>query len=174
VPGPTDPFGTSAYRSLELSNAGSSMLRWALAIGPGSKWRESRVERRGDQGFQLQAWNRLPQATPTLKVLARDIGLKGEQEVLQVELSGPAYRQPAEFEVAWTANQVSMKVSKPGKIRLFYRVLRPEWRAQEKLVLERRGPGGRAEVASGKVAWEKDAVEWEVTPGEYDLHRVSR
>jgi hypothetical protein len=40
VPGPVDPTGTSAYRSLELSNAGSSMLRWALHIRPGSKWQE--------------------------------------------------------------------------------------------------------------------------------------
>src|SRR5262249_33525735 len=37
VPGKMDLLGTGAYRSLELSNAGSSMLRWALAIRPGSK-----------------------------------------------------------------------------------------------------------------------------------------
>jgi hypothetical protein len=37
VPGQADMSGTSPYRSLELSNGGSSMLRWALGIRPGSK-----------------------------------------------------------------------------------------------------------------------------------------
>src|SRR5262249_10206305 len=106
VPGPTDPRGTSAYRGLELSNAGSSMLRWALGIRPGGKWLESRVLRlpplpalpplvgEGEVGgFRLQAWNRLPQAKPTVKVAAQDVGLPAKAEVLQVQLTGPAFRQ---------------------------------------------------------------------------------
>ena len=46
VPGPTDPTGTGAYRSLELSNAGSSMLRWALHIRPGSKRLSGKISRK--------------------------------------------------------------------------------------------------------------------------------
>src|SRR5262249_17293527 len=84
VPGPTDEYGVGAYRSLELSNAGSSMLRWALAIGPGSTWREARIQRHSKDGFTLQAWNRMPQAKPTVKVTAKDAGLKSEGDVLLV------------------------------------------------------------------------------------------
>jgi hypothetical protein len=62
------------------------MLRWALAIRPGSKWLESKVERLEKTGFRLQAWNRLPQAKPAIKLSARDAGLKAEAEVLQVQL----------------------------------------------------------------------------------------
>src|SRR5438270_7552278 len=36
VPGQPDAWAVGAYRGLELSNAGSPMLRWALDIRPGS------------------------------------------------------------------------------------------------------------------------------------------
>src|SRR5262249_3716517 len=137
VPGESDPRGTSAYRSLELSNAGSSMLRWALGIRPGSKWLESSVQKLPKNGFRLQAWNRLPKAKPTVKVAAQDVGLKAGANVFEVQLNGPAFRQPAEFEVRWTADRVSLKVGKPAKIRLAYRVLRPEWAERERPVLSR-------------------------------------
>ena len=171
VPGRPDDSGTGAYRSLELSNGGSSMLRWALDIRPGSKWLESKVQRAQKNGFRLQAWNRVPEATPTIKLAAQDVGLsKGRStEVLQVELSGPAFRQPAEFEVTWTANTVSLKVSKPAKIRLSYRVLRPEWPAEGKLALEQRSPGGLAKAVRSDIVWENNRVEWQALPGEYDL-----
>jgi hypothetical protein len=166
VRGQKPVFGTDAYRSLALSNAGSSMLRWALGIRPGSKWLESRVHRsRG--GFRLQAWNRRPRAKPAIKLTGQDVGLKSKAEVLQVQLRGPAFRQPAEFEVAWTAKKVSLKVSKPAKVRLSYRVLRPEWPAKDRPALRRR-LGERAEAVRG-ASWEKDFVEWEATPGEYEL-----
>jgi hypothetical protein len=84
-------------------------------------------------------------------------------------LSEPAFRQPAEFEVTWTPSKVSLKVSKPAKVRLSYRVLRPEWPAEAKPVLQRRGLGGLAEVVRGEVVGESNAVEWQATPGEYDL-----
>jgi hypothetical protein len=174
VPGQTDPSGTGAYRSLELSNAGSSMLRWALGIRPGSKWLESRVQRVGQKGFRLLAWNRLPRAKPTIKLAAQDVGLKAKVELLRVQLSGPAFRQPAEFEVTWTADKVSLKVTRPATIRLTYRVLRPDWPAKEKPVLRRRRPDGRAEVVRRDVAWENNSVEWQATPGEYDLQAVQK
>jgi hypothetical protein len=91
-----------------------------------------------------------------------------------VQLSGPAFRQPAEFEVTWTADTVSVKVSKPAMIRLSYRVLRPEWPKEGKPVLQRQRPGGRAEVVHKDVVWENHTVEWQATPGEYHLRAVRK
>jgi hypothetical protein len=164
VPGQTDTTGTGAYRSLELSNAGSSMLRWALGIRPGSKWLESKVQRLEPKGFRLQAWNRLPQAKPLIKIVGKDAGLPSDAEVLQVQLNGPAFRQPAEFELTWNADKVSLKVSKPAKVRLAYGLLRPDWPAEHKPVLQRREHGDVADFV-----WEKDCVEWQAVPGDYDL-----
>jgi hypothetical protein len=169
VPNPTDTSGTGPYRTLELSNAGSSMLRWGLAIRPQSKWLESKVQRLEQKGFRLQAWNRLPQARPTIKLAAVDIGLKGEAEPFQVQLSGPAFRQPAEFEVTWTDSKVSLKVSKAAKIRLSYRLLRPDWPADDKPVLQRRRPGEASAVVRNEVVLENGWIEWPATPGEYEL-----
>src|SRR5262249_37870787 len=90
VPGAVVDAGTGRYRSLELSNGGSAMLRWALDIRPGSKWLESRVQRAGKDGFRLQAWNRLPKEKPTVKLTAKDVGLKSDGDVLQAQLGGPA------------------------------------------------------------------------------------
>jgi hypothetical protein len=168
---PDHPFapGTDAYRSLELSNAGSSMLRWALDIRPGGKWLESRAERLEKTGFRLRAWNRLPQAKPTIKVAAKDVGLKGDAEVMQVQLHGPAFRQPTEFEVTWSEDRVLLKLSKPAKVRLAYRVLRPEWRGADKPALRRCLSGDRTEVVDREVVWEDASVEWQAVPGEYEL-----
>jgi hypothetical protein len=172
VPGQPDAWAVGAYRSLELSNAGSSLLRWALDIRPGSRWLESKVERLPKGGFRLQAWNRLPRVKPTVKVTAKEVGLKSDAEVLRVELNGPAYRLPAEFEVTWTADTISVKVSRPGRIRLDRGVLRPEWTARGKPILQRRRPGG-AEVVR-EVVWSGHVVEWQATPGEYELRMAGR
>jgi hypothetical protein len=174
VPGPTDASGTGAYRSLELSNGGSSMLRWALGIRPGAKWLESRVQRLDKTGFRVQAWNRLPQAKPTIKVAAKDFGLKTDAEALEVQLSGPAFRQPVEFDVTWTADSISLKVNKAAKLRVVYSVLRPEWPAEAKPVLQQRRPGAVADGVPGDVVWGKGFVEWQATPGEYDLRLARR
>jgi hypothetical protein len=160
VPGQPDAWAVGAYRNLELSNAGSSMLRWALDIRPGSKWLESKAERLPKDGFRLRAWNRLPQAKPTIKVAAGDVGLKGETDVLHAQLNGPAFRLPAEIEVVPSADKVTLKVSKPAKVRLYYRLLRPDWPATDKLLLQRRRPGEAAEVVRGEVVREKDYIEW--------------
>jgi glyoxylase-like metal-dependent hydrolase (beta-lactamase superfamily II) len=172
VPGPVDDSGTGAYRSLELSNAGSSMLRWALGIRPGSKWLESRVERLPQDGFRLLVWNRLPRAEPTIKVTARDIGLPTETDVLQVRLKGPAFREAAAFEVSETSSRLSLKVSKPATIRLTYGVLRPEWPAAGRPRLVRQTAGGQTEPVQGDIVWEEDRVEWQAAPGEYALQTV--
>jgi hypothetical protein len=174
VPGPTDEYGLGAYRSLELSNAGSSMLRWALAIRPGSTWREAKVQRRPKDGFTLQAWNRKLQAKPTAKVTAKDAGLKSEEDVLVVQLNGPAFRLPSEVEVSWTADKVSLVVSRPAKLRLDYGVLCPEWAGKDRPVLQRRGSGGAADIVRNDVVWNGYAVEWQATPGEYQLLMVGK
>jgi glyoxylase-like metal-dependent hydrolase (beta-lactamase superfamily II) len=169
VPGPVDDSGTGAYRSLELSNAGSSMLRWALGIRPGGKWLESRIERLPQNGFRLLAWNRRPRAEPTFKVAGPDVGLSSNAEVLQVRLNGPAFRQPAEFAVTGTAERLVLNVSKPAKIGLAYRVLRPGWPAERHPLLQRQLPGGRTEPVEGNLVGEQDRVEWQAAPGEYVL-----
>jgi len=174
VPGQPDAWAVGAYRSLELSNAGSSMLRWALDIRPGSKWLESKVEQLPKEGFRLQIWNRLPQAKPAVKLTAKEVGLKSDAEVLHVQVNGPAYRLPAEFEVSRTADAVSLNVSKPAAIRLDYGVLRPEWAGKDRPVLQRRKSGGAVDVVRDDIVWSGGAVEWQATPGEYQLRMVGK
>jgi hypothetical protein len=169
VAGATDEYGVGAYRSLELSNAGSSMLRWALAIRPGSSWQEAKVQRRPKDGFTLQAWNRKPQAKPTFKFTAKDAGVNSEGDVLEVQLNGPAFRLPAEFEVSWSAGKVLLKVSKPARMRLDYGALHPEWVGKDKPVLQRRTSASVAEVVRNDIVWNGNTVEWQATPGEYQL-----
>jgi hypothetical protein len=169
VPGSTADYGVGAYRCLELSDAGSSMLRWALAIRPGSRWQESRVQKLPRDGFRLQAWNRKPLAKPTIKVAAADAGLKADGDVLHVQLNGPAYRLPAEFAVSWTAGKVSLTVSRPARIRLDYGVLRREWVGRGRPVLQRRRSGGSTDIVREGVDWTGTAAAWQATPGEYEL-----
>jgi hypothetical protein len=182
-PGRTPSPGTGPYRRLELSNAGSSMVRWALGIRPGSRWLESRVERRADQtgtgtgtGFRLQAWNRRPHAEPTIKVAAKEVGLASETDVLEVQLDGPSFREPATFEVTKTAGGLALKVSRPAKVRLAYQVLRPDWARGERPLLTRDGPGGRTEPlgTESKVVWNEGQVEWQARPGDYQLKGLPR
>jgi hypothetical protein len=174
VPGRPDAWAVGAYRSLELSNAGSHMLRWALDVRPGSKWLESKVERLADKGFRLQAWNRLPQARPTVKLTAREVGLTGDAEVLSCQLPGPAYRLPAEIEVCWKGETVALKVSKPATVRLDYGVLRPEWATRGRPVLQRRQSGTDVAVVRDGVTWSGTVAEWQAEPGEYELRMAGK
>ncbi len=169
MPGNPDAWAVGAYRSLELSNAGSSMLRWALDIRPGSKWLESKVERVGDKGFRLQTWNRLPQVKPTVKVTGKEVGLKSDAEVLTCQLDGAAYRLPAEVEVSWKGEAVSIKVSRPARVRLNLGVLRPEWATQGRPVLKQRRSGSDAVIVRDGVVWSSNMMEWQAAPGEYEL-----
>jgi hypothetical protein len=176
-PGRAPSPGTGPYRRLELSNAGSSMVRWALGIRPGSRWLQSRAERLADQhGFRLQAWNRRPRAEPTIKVAAKDVGLAAEADVLEVRLSGPSYREPAEFVVTEQDGGLALEVTRPAKVRLAYGVLRPDWARAERPRLTRDGPGGRAEPVGtdSDVAWNDGSVEWRARPGRYQLREVPR
>ena len=173
--GQADRLGTAPYRRLIISNAGSSMVRWALDIRPGNKWLDFKVRPLDAQkSFRLQAWNRLPLAQPTVKVTAHDAGMKAEGEVLQVQLLAPAYRQPAEFEVTRAVDKVSLQASAPAKIRLFYRTLYPDWPKEAKPVLQRRNPDGRSEVVRDGVTAEDGCVGWQAERGEYELFLNSR
>jgi len=175
VPGQADHSGTGPYRKLILSNAGSSMLRWALDIRPGGKWLESEVQPLAERkGFRVRAWNRIPSTQPTIKVTAKEAGLKSEGDVLQVQLSGPAFRKPAEFEVTRQGEKLSLKATTPAKVRLFYRAMCPDWSAEAKPVLRRHNLDGSTEVVRDGIAWEKAVVEWQVSPGEYDLQDSQR
>jgi hypothetical protein len=167
-PEPLEDPGLGAYRSLELSNAGSSMLRWALAIRPGSSWQEAKVQRRKD-GFTLLAWNRKLRGKPAARVTAKDAGLKAEADALQVRLSEPAFRLPAEFDVSWSGDKVALKVSRPARVRIDYGVLRPDWADRAKPVLQRRRSDGGAEAVRDEVVWKGTVAEWQAAPGEYEL-----
>ena len=50
---------------------------------------------------------RLPQARPTIKLPAKEVGLKADADVLQAQLNGSAFRLPAEFEVSWAGDAVA-------------------------------------------------------------------
>lgn len=122
----------------------------------------------------MQAWNRLPQAKPTVKVTAKEVGLKSDGQVLQVQLNGPSYRMPTEFAVSWTGDTITLDVSRPAKVRLDYGILHPGWIAQGKVVLQRCRPGELAEVMRNDVVWSENVVEWQATPGKYELRIAGR
>jgi hypothetical protein len=180
VPGPVDDSGVGAYRSLTLSNGSSTMLRWALAIRPGSKWLESKVlplppsadpkEKR--KGFHLSAWNRLPQARPTIKVTAREAGLPTDADLCHLQLTEPAYRQPQGVTVSWNADVVTVIVARPAKIRLGYRLLKPD--GKERPVLTRRRADGSGVPLRAGVVWQDDWIEWQAEPGHYELQHAQQ
>jgi len=169
VPGQARPSGTSPYRRLILSNATSSMVRWALDIRPGNRWFQSEVQRLEKvAGFRLLVWNRLPLAKPSIQVTAKDAGLESEADVLQVQLNGPAFRQPAEFEVSLSDDKVSLQVGEPATLRLFYRALCSDWPQEARPVLQRRDADGRTEAVRD-ATWDSGSVEWRADRGAYEL-----
>ena len=78
--------------------------------------------------------------------------------------AGFSSHPPPEFEVAWTAGQVSLKAGKAARIRLSYRLLCPGWPAGKRPLLRRRGVG-----VVRHASWKDDQIEWQATPGEYVL-----
>jgi hypothetical protein len=67
-----------------------------------------------------------------------------------------------------------VKTTQSAKVRLVYSVLRPGWNAKEKPMILRRGPGGRTEVVQRDVVWENGSIEWQATPGEYELRMAGK
>jgi hypothetical protein len=166
VPGRVDDYGVGAYRSLELSNAGSSMLRWALGIRPGSTWREAKVQRH-KAGFTLRAWNRKVRGTATTRVTAKEAGLQGETDLLEVQLREPAYRLPLKLDVSWSDAGIALKLSRAAEIRIDYGVIHPDWAARP--VLQRRRAEGGADTVREGISWKWTVAGWQAAPGEYEL-----
>jgi len=161
TPAPLFPAGTGPYRSLMIE---TPILRWALDIRPESKWLEHQVEPLPkEQGFNLLTWNRLAEARPPVTVSATEVGLTSSGEVVQLQLSGPAYRVPAALRVSRGGGKAAITVSQPAKICLSYRTLWPDWPADSKPVLRQRG----ASVADAIIS--NETVEWTASAGAYEL-----
>jgi hypothetical protein len=161
--------GTGPFRKLELSNAGSSMVRWALDIRPGSRWLESKVQRLDPVGFQLRIWSRLPNAQPVVTVRADEIGLSSRDDVLEARPGGPAFREPLMIEVKPAERSLALTVSKPVKLRLYHRKLLPGFPEIAKYVLLHRQSGGDSRELAEGVIWMASYVEWAAEPGAYEL-----
>jgi hypothetical protein len=163
--------GTDPFRKLELSNAGSSMVRWALDIRPGSRRLESKIERLPSDGFRVKLWNRLPKARPTVIVRSDEIGRKETGEVLHVALMGPAYREPVEVEVKSGGAVQYFKVSRAVGLKFFPANLAADLPKDAKFELRRFGPDGEWKTLGDSLRSEGGAVEWQAEPGEYELRK---
>jgi hypothetical protein len=167
---PMDEYGVGAFRSLELSNAGSSMICWALGIHPGSRWNESKLQLKEKTNFTLQTWNRKPLAKPTTKVSAKDLGLTAKGDVVEVQLQGPAYRTPAEVRVTWGSDGIGLYVSQPVKLRLDYAAFVPKW--DDKIKLTIHSPGKPPTTLSDKeVIQTGTIIEFQAETGFYELRK---
>lgn len=166
-PVPLFPLGTGPYRSLTIE---TPILRWALDVRPGSKWLEHEIQPLPTQhGFVLRVWNRLPGAKPAIELTGKDIGLTATAEMLRVELDGPSYRVPAELEIKRDGGKAIIKVSKPATVHLSFRGLWPDWPAGHKPILRQRRAGGAIEVVNQGIVSDDTTVNWNATPGEYEL-----
>jgi hypothetical protein len=173
VPDPVDRSGTGAYRDLILSNAGSTMVRWALDIRPGSHWLESKfTQLPAPKNFRVQIWSRLPLAQPTIKIMPKEIGLTGEVSILEVQLLAPAYRAPAEFEVGVADGAATLKASHPAKIHLSRTALGNGWTKGSKPVLTLKSSAGSSAV--NVAITDDDLIEWRAERGEYELKAGAR
>ena len=76
--------------------------------------------------------------------------------------------------MSWTDDAVSLKVSRPAKIHLDYGLLRPAWAGKDRPVLQRRGSGDAAEAVRKDVVWDGSTVEWQATPGQYQLRMAGK
>lgn len=112
------PVGTGPYRALLIE---SPILRWALGIRPGAKWLESTVEKTAAAGgFTLRAWNRKPGERPVIHVSAKQAGLDGAGDVVDLRMTGPAYRVPAECHVKRDGARVIVNLTREAEVTLHY------------------------------------------------------
>lgn len=168
-PGRILSAGTGPFRKLELSNAGSSMVRWALDIAPGTRAFESQVERLPPDRFRLRVWNRLPKSQPTAIVRSEDIGLKAGDEVLRATALMPAYRQPIDIEVSPSTDKIVLKVNKPTALHLDLAALPLKQPAGTKPMLSRREPNGKKRLLEKGVNSTPTSIKWQADPGEYEI-----
>ncbi len=171
----TPNAGTGPYRTLELSNAGSSMVRWALDIGPDARWLESKVQRTDHPGdFRFKAWNRMPKAQPTLKVAPSEVGLAGAEDVLQVQLLGPAFREPTEVDVRRIGGTLRLKVNRPVKLQVNLHALLSDRPQDARLSLQMKRSDGSWQPVSDGVTWESGRVAFPAVAGEFELRQAER
>lgn len=168
-PGRVLSAGTGPFRKLELSNAGSSMVRWALNIAPGSRWFETSIERPSPTGFRLQIWNRLPKSRPTAVVRGTDLGRKSDDEVLRATPTAPAFREPVTVVVSSTAGKIAIQTDKPVQLLVAPRALQTDRPDGTKYIVARRGPDGQLKPLEQGVTRTATTVEWQAEPGEYEL-----
>ena len=63
---------------------------------------------------------------------------------------------------------MSLTVSRPAQVRLYYRAIQPAWPVNSQPVLLRRAEQA-TEAVPGDVVWDRGHVEWQATPGTYEL-----
>jgi hypothetical protein len=174
-PQPIFEAGTGPYRRLEVSNAGSAMLRWALGIRPGSKWLETSVERLAEaKGYRVRIWNRRPHAQPKVVVRSEQLGLSPGSDALEVRPIGPAYREPFEVLVDPAANRFSLKVNRPVTLRVSLRSLFPNQPEGTKYQLLAQQSNGELKPVTEGVSVTNTHVEWPAAAGEYELRKAER
>src|SRR5262249_22818756 len=96
--------------------------------------------------------------------------LKDKADVVHIRLDEAVFRQPAEFVLDWTGEKISIKASKSAKLRLHYGLLRTDWGAGEKLLVQRPTAAGLSDVAP--IGRENQWIEWQAAPGEYEIQRM--
>jgi len=168
-PGRVLSAGTSPFRKLELSQAGSSIIRWALDISPGSRAFATKTERLPENGFRLQIWNRLAKSQPIAVVRSEEIGLKAGNEVLRAVPSVPAYRRPITVEITPRTDVIALKIDNSAKLRVNPRALQPDLPQGMKHTLLQRQPDGKTKLIEKDVTWSEHSVEWQAVPGEYEI-----
>lgn len=169
-PEPFFPIGTGPYRSLSIE---TPILRWALDIRPGAKWFEYKVQPLPQQqGFKVQAWNRIATAKPAITFSGKDVGLASTAEIARIELGGASYRVPAEFAFTREGGKRVIRVSRDATIRLAYRALWPGVAADSKPSLRRYDAAGSpksAEAVKDAIVNDDGTIEWRAVAGTYEL-----
>jgi len=154
-----------------LSSYGSFTLRWALDIGPGTRWFERTVTPLpGAKGVLLSFRNGLPWAQPSVRMHTHELGLgPAQRPALWLSLKEPAYRRPAELEIQLEDESIRARTSTRMRLRLYYSSLRPDWPPGRKPAVSHSISGGRAEPINQGVEWGDGSVEWDAEAGEYQL-----
>jgi hypothetical protein len=119
----------------------------------------------------------LPWAESTLSLATNELGLpapagpKGavHRTVFWIQLSEPAYRVPAELQVARETGRLVVATSKPLRLRLFYSAISPELAGENGVeVICRAADGPTTSVVDG-VIYGSGFVDWHAAAQEYEI-----
>lgn len=168
-PDPAAAIGVGTNRQLTVSDSGSSMLRWALDIRPGTRVVQSKVERLAQPpDFRLQVWDRRNQPQP-IKIAAEQAGLDSGAPVLEVQLKEPVYRVPAEVKVERKMDKLFVSTSRSARLRLYPRTLSPTWPEDFTCQLRLKQRDGSWKAVGERVRLTAESVEWDAIAGDYEL-----